>query len=191
MMPSSSFVNPTALAHADSTRDILPGGRRHHKVAAIRDISRSSLDPNDFTVLNCIVKGQASLSSPSLRLRGKWHVTYGVPVPERDKWAEQFCWNGDRVNLSAEGTVAPLSCDLIGRGRSLAEKWAWKWTYFDPKDFSPHPHRLCQRIVSIADASCTLIGPPFLKSRPPLQAQVSKTKNIRVPDRGLKAVGAA
>ncbi|GFX33275.1 uncharacterized protein TNCV_1796481 [Trichonephila clavipes] len=46
-------------------------------------------------------------------------------------------------------------------------------------------------IVSIADASCTLIGPPFLKSRPPLQAQVSKTKNIRVPDRGLKAAGAA
>ncbi|GFT37525.1 hypothetical protein TNCV_3615081 [Trichonephila clavipes] len=30
-----------------------------------------------------------------------------------------------RVNLSAEGTAAPLSCDLIGR--SLAEKWAWKW----------------------------------------------------------------
>ncbi|GFT45293.1 probable RNA-directed DNA polymerase from transposon BS [Trichonephila clavipes] len=28
--------------------------------------------------------------------------------------------------VSAEGTVAPLSCDLIGRGRSLAEKWAWK-----------------------------------------------------------------
>ncbi|GFY25262.1 hypothetical protein TNCV_2483821 [Trichonephila clavipes] len=31
-------------------------------VAAIRDISRSCLDPNDFTVLNCIVKGHASLS---------------------------------------------------------------------------------------------------------------------------------
>ncbi|GFX29627.1 hypothetical protein TNCV_4776991 [Trichonephila clavipes] len=39
------------------------------KVAAIRDISRSYLDPNDFTVLNCIVKGHASLSPPSLRLR--------------------------------------------------------------------------------------------------------------------------
>ncbi|GFV27607.1 hypothetical protein TNCV_4174231, partial [Trichonephila clavipes] len=38
-------------------------------VAAIRYISRSYLDPNDFTVLNCIVKGHASLSSPSLRLR--------------------------------------------------------------------------------------------------------------------------
>ncbi|GFS93271.1 hypothetical protein TNCV_2106931, partial [Trichonephila clavipes] len=24
----------------------------------------------------------------------------------------QFCWNGDRLNLSAEETVAPLSCDL-------------------------------------------------------------------------------
>ncbi|GFT22201.1 hypothetical protein TNCV_3272391 [Trichonephila clavipes] len=40
-----------------------------HRVAAIRDISRSCLDPNDFTVLNCIVKGHASLSPPSLRLR--------------------------------------------------------------------------------------------------------------------------
>ncbi|GFY02144.1 transposable element Tcb1 transposase [Trichonephila clavipes] len=38
-------------------------------VAAIRDISRSHLDPNDFTVLNCIVKGHAFLSPPSLRLR--------------------------------------------------------------------------------------------------------------------------
>ncbi|GFX89209.1 retrovirus-related Pol polyprotein from transposon opus [Trichonephila clavipes] len=36
------------------------------KVTVIRDISRSCLDPNDFTVLNCIVKGHASLSPPSL-----------------------------------------------------------------------------------------------------------------------------
>ncbi|GFV74994.1 hypothetical protein TNCV_4086621 [Trichonephila clavipes] len=36
---------------------------------------------------------------------------------------------------------------------------------------------------SIANASCTTIGPPLLKSRPSLQAQVSKTKKIRVPDR--------
>ncbi|GFV29173.1 hypothetical protein TNCV_4602051 [Trichonephila clavipes] len=46
-------------------------------------------------------------------------------------------------------------------------------------------------IVSIANASCTTIGPPLLKSRPTLQAQVSKIKKIRVPDRGLKAAGAA
>ncbi|GFW09019.1 hypothetical protein TNCV_2572501, partial [Trichonephila clavipes] len=46
-------------------------------------------------------------------------------------------------------------------------------------------------IVSIANASCTTIGPPLLKSRPTLQAQVSKTKKTRVPDRGLKAAGAA
>ncbi|GFW76061.1 hypothetical protein TNCV_3724811 [Trichonephila clavipes] len=39
------------------------------QVAAIRDFSRSCLDLNDFTVLNCIAKGQASLSPPSLRLR--------------------------------------------------------------------------------------------------------------------------
>ncbi|GFX20605.1 hypothetical protein TNCV_4269371 [Trichonephila clavipes] len=39
------------------------------EVAAIRDISRSCLDPNDFAVLNCIVKGHVSLSPPSLRLR--------------------------------------------------------------------------------------------------------------------------
>ncbi|GFX17905.1 HTH_Tnp_Tc3_2 domain-containing protein [Trichonephila clavipes] len=31
-------------------------------VAAIRNISRSCLDPNDFTIVNCIVKGHASLS---------------------------------------------------------------------------------------------------------------------------------
>ncbi|GFV02827.1 uncharacterized protein TNCV_2304601 [Trichonephila clavipes] len=41
------------------------------------------------------------------------------------------------------------------------------------------------------NASCTTIGPPLLKSRPTLQAQVSKIKKIRVPDRGLKAAGAA
>ncbi|GFX81710.1 hypothetical protein TNCV_3726871 [Trichonephila clavipes] len=39
----------------------------YRKVAAIRHISHSCLDPNDFTVLNCIVKGHASLSPPSLR----------------------------------------------------------------------------------------------------------------------------
>ncbi|GFW71161.1 hypothetical protein TNCV_535801 [Trichonephila clavipes] len=37
---------------------------------------------------------------------------------------------------------------------------------------------------SIANASCTAIGSPPLKSRPSLQAQVSKTMKIRVPDRG-------
>ncbi|GFT39318.1 hypothetical protein TNCV_2422321 [Trichonephila clavipes] len=62
------------------------------KVAAIRDIPRSCLDPNDFTVINCIVKGHASLLHPSLRL-----------------------------------------C-LCSRFTLLAT-----WTYFDSKDFSPHP----------------------------------------------------
>ncbi|GFV70193.1 uncharacterized protein TNCV_2553371 [Trichonephila clavipes] len=61
-------------------------------VAAIRHISHSCLDPNDFTVVNCIVKGHASLSSPSLRLR------------------------------------------LCSRFTLIAT-----YTYFDPKDFSPHP----------------------------------------------------
>ncbi|GFU98201.1 hypothetical protein TNCV_838871 [Trichonephila clavipes] len=37
---------------------------------------------------------------------------------------------------------------------------------------------------SIANASCTAIGSPPPKSRPSLQAQVSKTMKIRVPDRG-------
>ncbi|GFT87713.1 hypothetical protein TNCV_4000691 [Trichonephila clavipes] len=46
-------------------------------------------------------------------------------------------------------------------------------------------------ITSKADVSCTPIGPPLLKSRPPLQTQASNTTNIRVPDRGLKAAGAA
>ncbi|GFX73252.1 hypothetical protein TNCV_3537751 [Trichonephila clavipes] len=43
------------------------------------------------------------------------------------RWADQFCWNGDRTSLSTGETAAPLSCDLIGRSRSLAKKWAWKW----------------------------------------------------------------
>ncbi|GFW04171.1 hypothetical protein TNCV_2669361 [Trichonephila clavipes] len=42
-------------------------------------------------------------------------------------------------------------------------------------------------VTSIADVSCTPIGPPLLKSRPPLQTQVSNTTNIRVPDRGIAA----
>ncbi|GFX47433.1 hypothetical protein TNCV_1734201 [Trichonephila clavipes] len=62
------------------------------QVAAIRHISHSYLDPNDFTVVNCIVKGHASLSPPSLRLR--------------------LC---SRFTLRAT------------------------YTYFDPKDFCPHP----------------------------------------------------
>ncbi|GFV76334.1 hypothetical protein TNCV_4413131 [Trichonephila clavipes] len=61
-------------------------------VAAIRHISHSCLDPNDFTVVNCIVKGHASLSPPSLRLR-----------------------------LRSRFTLLAI------------------YTYFDPKDFSPHP----------------------------------------------------
>ncbi|GFW21431.1 hypothetical protein TNCV_1532551 [Trichonephila clavipes] len=60
---------------------------------------------------------------------------------------------------------------------------------------SPNPKKLTailqSTIVSIANASCTTIGPPLLKSPPTLQAQVSKIKKIRVPDRGLKAAGAA
>ncbi|GFW87140.1 hypothetical protein TNCV_5124941 [Trichonephila clavipes] len=47
------------------------------------------------------------------------------------------------------------------------------------------------KITSKADVSCTPIGPPLLKARPSLQTQVSNTTNIRVPDRGLKAAGAA
>ncbi|GFV85643.1 hypothetical protein TNCV_3436461 [Trichonephila clavipes] len=39
------------------------------QVAAIRHLSHLCLDPNDFTVVNCIVKGHASLTPPSLRLR--------------------------------------------------------------------------------------------------------------------------
>ncbi|GFX82629.1 transposable element Tcb1 transposase [Trichonephila clavipes] len=41
-------------------------------------------------------------------------------------------------------------------------------------------------ITSKADVSCTPIGPPLLKSRPPLQTQASNTTNIRVPDRAFQ-----
>ncbi|GFX63445.1 hypothetical protein TNCV_622441 [Trichonephila clavipes] len=57
--------------------------------------------------------------------------------------------------------------------------------------YSPDAQKKMPIQQRIADVSCTLIGPPLLKSRPPPQAQVSKTMNIRVPDRGLKAAGAA
>ncbi|GFV45645.1 hypothetical protein TNCV_2794711 [Trichonephila clavipes] len=72
--------------------EIQTAGFHTLQVAAIRDISRSCLDPNDFTVLNCIVKVHASLSPPSLPL-----------------------------------------C-LCSRFPLLAT-----YTYFNPKDFSPHP----------------------------------------------------
>ncbi|GFV55687.1 hypothetical protein TNCV_754871 [Trichonephila clavipes] len=80
-----------------NVNDVLDGNANvlrcsDNKVAAIRDISRSCLDPNDFTVLNCIVKGHSSFSPPFLRLR------------------------------------------LCSRFTLLAA-----YTYFDHKDFSPHP----------------------------------------------------
>ncbi|GFS85801.1 hypothetical protein TNCV_2973441 [Trichonephila clavipes] len=47
---------------ADELQPVNPLPPVYRRVAAIRDISHSCLDPNDFTVLNCIVKGHASLS---------------------------------------------------------------------------------------------------------------------------------
>ncbi|GFT92625.1 hypothetical protein TNCV_1481111 [Trichonephila clavipes] len=41
---------------------------------------------------------------------------------------------------------------------------------------------LQSKITSIADVSCTPIGPPLPKSRPPLLTQVSNTMSITVPD---------
>ncbi|GFT29079.1 hypothetical protein TNCV_3587121 [Trichonephila clavipes] len=65
----------------------------------------------------------------------------------------------------------------------------------DATKYLPSTHGLTtnlqSKITSIANASCIPIGPSLLKSRPPLQAQVTDTKNITVPDRGLKAAGAA
>ncbi|GFT91475.1 uncharacterized protein TNCV_4286241 [Trichonephila clavipes] len=57
-LAASPPTNKSILTHEDNS-----------VVAAIRHISHSCLDPNEFTVLNCIVKGHASLSPPSLRLR--------------------------------------------------------------------------------------------------------------------------
>ncbi|GFV32777.1 hypothetical protein TNCV_3312581 [Trichonephila clavipes] len=82
----TDFISEDVDAAAEGTV------RASVNVPAIRDNSRSCLDPNDFTVLNCIVKDHASLSPPSLRLR------------------------------------------LCSRFTLFATK-----TYFDPKDFSPHP----------------------------------------------------
>ncbi|GFX20585.1 uncharacterized protein TNCV_3489411 [Trichonephila clavipes] len=59
-----TFVVLKATSNDRRCHDEFRGSRSDYfkQVAAIRDISRSCLDPNDFTVLNCIVKGHASLS---------------------------------------------------------------------------------------------------------------------------------
>ncbi|GFW39193.1 hypothetical protein TNCV_1831831 [Trichonephila clavipes] len=54
--------------HRSKRSTAIDSSIKESSVTAIRDISRSCLDPNDFTVLNCIVKGHASLSPPSFWL---------------------------------------------------------------------------------------------------------------------------
>ncbi|GFV64491.1 hypothetical protein TNCV_105801 [Trichonephila clavipes] len=58
-------------------------------------------------------------------------------------------------------------------------------------NFSELTSNLQSKMTSTANVSCTPIGPPLPKSRPPLLTQVSKTVTIRVPDRGLWGAGAA
>ncbi|GFV08301.1 hypothetical protein TNCV_327351 [Trichonephila clavipes] len=58
-------------------------------------------------------------------------------------------------------------------------------------DLAELTSNLQSKITSTTDVSCTPIGPSPPKSRPPLLTQVSKTMNIRVRDRGLKAAGTA
>ncbi|GFV21248.1 hypothetical protein TNCV_183991 [Trichonephila clavipes] len=89
---SSPGFEPSPYSTVVRVANRYTGWETDNCVAAIRHISHSCLDPNDFTVVNCIVKGHASLSPPSLRLR------------------------------------------LCSRFTLLTT-----YTYFDPKDFSPHP----------------------------------------------------
>ncbi|GFV79477.1 retrovirus-related Pol polyprotein from transposon 297 [Trichonephila clavipes] len=70
-------------------------------------------DHNPLVWLNRNVSSNPRLMRWALALQ-----PYNFRIVHRSdliKWAEQFCWNGDRVNLSTGGTAAPLSCDLIGR----------------------------------------------------------------------------
>ncbi|GFY09357.1 hypothetical protein TNCV_1941671 [Trichonephila clavipes] len=71
-------------------------------------------------------------------------------------------------------------------GRSHSPRSSFKEMYL-----SSTQAMIRKKEVWVTDVFCTPIGPPLLKSRPPLQTQVSNTTNIRVPDRGLKAAGTA
>ncbi|GFV26577.1 hypothetical protein TNCV_2102421 [Trichonephila clavipes] len=122
-------------------------------VAAICHTSHSCLDPNDFTVVNCIVKGHASHSPPSLRLR------------------------------------------LCSRFTLLATH-----TYFDPKDFSPHPSTVSKVMHRRQEEEpmdwedvpfLPEVSAPFVPSRPPrkmrslISVQVSEPPSLsanRFPD---------
>ncbi|GFV76321.1 hypothetical protein TNCV_4413001 [Trichonephila clavipes] len=109
-------------------------------VAAIRDISRSCLDPKDFTVLNCIVKGHASLSSPSLWLR-----------------------------LRSRFTLLAI------------------YTYFDPKDFSPHPSTVSKE-KSLNSVSHSSSASPVNYKWVRDQRSIVLPKQDRLKDK-LKALG--
>ncbi|GFW09351.1 hypothetical protein TNCV_2066101 [Trichonephila clavipes] len=92
------------------------------------------------------------------------------------------------TQLTSKRTKKPLSYFLVILPRNDKNSKIFDITKSGYLQFTSN---LQSKITSIADVSCTPIGPPLPKSRPPLLTQVSKTMNIRVPDRGLKAAGVA
>ncbi|GFV44929.1 nucleic-acid-binding protein from transposon X-element [Trichonephila clavipes] len=125
---------------------------------------------NNFyhTAANCYMK-------PRCLKCGKEHATRNCHIKERQ--VNPFCINCQDFGHSTCYT----KCPKFPQPKKVT-------FYHKVHDFTLKKLTaiLQSTIVSIADASCTLIGPPLLKSRLPLQAQVSKTKNIRVPDRVFK-----
>ncbi|GFW67290.1 hypothetical protein TNCV_3337911 [Trichonephila clavipes] len=98
------------------------------------------------------------------------------PQPSRSKTKEHnrfFCSPRSKVNYHLLTKIAT--------GPAGAENFAkYPIIYHDSKLTTI----LQSKITSLANVSCTTIGPPHLKPRLTLQAQVLKTKNIRIPDRG-------
>ncbi|GFU81829.1 hypothetical protein TNCV_4524851 [Trichonephila clavipes] len=68
-----------------------------------------------MSITECLTHNGTYLLIRILKLRAELMGLHKLNLKDLIKWAEQFCWNGDRLSLSTGGTAAPLSCDLIGR----------------------------------------------------------------------------
>ncbi|GFX94765.1 hypothetical protein TNCV_1636271 [Trichonephila clavipes] len=168
--PDSRFPYPDAGVECS-------GPRMWAWVAAICHISHSCLDPNDFTVLNCIVKGHASLSPPSLRLRLFSRFTLLAtltyfdpkdfsPYPSIVPKVAAICHISHSCLDPNDFTV--LNCIVKGHASlsppSLRLRLFSRFTllatltYFDPKDFSPYPS-IVPKVAAICHISHSCLDP--------------------------------
>ncbi|GFV43907.1 hypothetical protein TNCV_1530811 [Trichonephila clavipes] len=79
MFDSSSFANSTPLAHADTSRDVLPrGGTSHYQESEISDPKRKSA----FAMIHCIetrnVSALSSLDSTEFAIEASSDVSTGL-----------------------------------------------------------------------------------------------------------------